>query len=192
MPRLIWDRGTTTDALMVDVACTRTQQRRPRKDVQLICSGYGECSTFACNASDHALDSIELYPHYRAMVRRIALCVAFVIALLIGSVGAMIVGGGPAEAHPVASMAMSNSSPTHGGHLVDVKPSKPGCPPGGCDADPTSDKDCLGPTVSCGAAAISDGASQLRITTFIEPKRSFTADFALRGVSEPVDVPPPR
>lgn len=192
MPRPIWGRGTTTDAFVVELACTRTQRRRPREDLQLTCRRFGRCRTYTCSASDHALDSTESYPHKNPMVRRIALCVAFVIALLIGSVGAMIVGGGQAEAHPVANMAMSDATPTHGGHVVDIKPSKPGCPPGGCDADPTSDKDCLGPTVSCGAAAISAGASQLRLTTVIEPNRSFAADFALHGVSEPVDVPPPR
>ena len=104
----------------------------------------------------------------------------------------MIVGGGQAMAHLVAEMAMSEATLAYDGHIVDVKPSKPGCPPGGCEADLTSDKDCLGPTVSCSAAAISAGASGLRIATSVGTNTFVATDFSLRGVSEPVDVPPPR
>ena len=126
------------------------------------------------------------------MVRRVLTCVVFAIALLAGSVGLTLVDGLSADAHPVAASAEGDNTAMHDGHAEPSNAAKSGCPAGGCDADPTSDTQCIGAKTSCSAAAVASDSSMTRVADGLAGRVGFPADFYLTGADSLVDIPPPR
>jgi len=135
---------------------------------------------------------LDRHPHTGLMVRRLVLCVAFVFALLAGSAGWAIVDGPSAMAHPVGDVLIADAGAVEA-HVVRVDASAGDrCPPGGCEADPAADKECVGPSVSCSVAAAMSAAIGLGVADHSSTDVGSSADFGLSGVFGPVEIPPPR